>query len=77
VVVDSVDVDAVVDSVSGLVSAADGVAASAGSFEFDSVELVDDDSDEGVSAHATPHPYPVATATPTPRATAKPPTRPT
>jgi hypothetical protein len=46
----------------------------------DSDEDEDDDSEvdeSGVSAHATPCPYPVTTAAPTPRATAKPPTRPT
>ena len=36
-----------------------------------------EDDESGVSAHATPDPYPVTTAAPTPRATAKPPTRPT
>jgi hypothetical protein len=41
------------------------------------VDSADDDSDDGVSAHATGNPYPVTTAAPTPRATAKPPTRPT
>ena len=34
----------------------------------------DEDSDAGVSAHATPYPYPVTTAAPTARETAKPPT---
>jgi hypothetical protein len=46
----------------------------------DEDEDEDDDSEvdeSGVSAHATPCPYPVTTAAPTPRATAKPPTRPT
>jgi hypothetical protein len=48
--------------------------------DSDEDEDEDDDSEvdeSGVSAHATPCPYPVTTAAPTPRATAKPPTRPT
>ena len=48
--------------------------------DFDFDDDADDDSEDdesGVSAHATPDPYPVTTAAPTPRATVKPPRRPT
>jgi hypothetical protein len=58
--------------------AADGDAASVSEDDSSSEELVDDcadDSDPGVSAHATP--YPLITAAPTHKATAKPPTPPT
>jgi hypothetical protein len=80
-VVDAVDVDAT--SEPGGCSVAAAAVSLAGSVESeafvdDSDEDDDSEDDEsGVSAHATPHPYPVTTAAPTPRATAKPPTRPT
>ena len=82
---DPVDVDVVVEVVVGGGSAGSsgvcsGVVSPTGSVVSAGVvsagESDDDDSDEGVSAHANPG-EPVTTAAPTPRATAKPPTRPT
>jgi hypothetical protein len=80
-VVDPVDVDEGVGSdVSGVCGFSVGSAeADAGVADVDEsvdVESAGDDSDEGVSAHATGNPYPVTTAAPTPRATARLPTRP-
>jgi hypothetical protein len=87
VVVDPVEVDGWVGSEVGSVGAVVGFAFGSAeadasvdvdvSVDVDSVGDDSEDSDEGVSAHATGSPYPVTTATPTPRATAKPPTRPT
>ena len=81
-----VDVDVVVDVVVGGGSSSSpggssGVVFSSGSVDVSAGVVSagvsdDDDSDEGVSAHANPG-EPVTTAAPTPRATAKPPTRPT
>src|SRR5205823_13275193 len=75
---DPVDVDvALVSGVSAFWSGDESVASGADVSAGDSGDDSDDGPVDGVSAHATPHPYPVTTAAPTPRATAKPPTRPT
>ena len=83
-VVAPVEVDTVVVGPSGSVSVTPDASSSAGSVKSGAGGLVEDSADDGsdvdesgVSAHATPHPYPVTTAAPTPRATAKPPIRPT
>jgi hypothetical protein len=82
-VVDPVDVDVASEPV---VCSVGAVAVALAAFvESDEVAFVDDSDVEdgfegdgsGMSAHATPQPYPVTTAAPTPRATAKLPTRPT
>jgi hypothetical protein len=89
--VDAVDVEVASEPVVGsvavvAVSLAASVESEAFVDDFDDSDDFDEDEDEdddsevdesGVSAHATPCPYPVTTAAPTPRATAKPPTRPT